>query len=117
MPHVRVLPALLLACAALATAADVDLDVIAKETETACAASAADKATPELLMAKTREAAALLEQEGDAAFAKFRGKDSTFVFCGTYVSVYDANGVVLFQPIKYKLVGKLLVGLCDVGGK
>ncbi len=107
----------LLACAALAPAAEVDLDAIAKETEAACAASAATKATPEVIMAKTKEAAALLAKEGDAAFEKFRGKDSPFVFCGTYMSVYDANSVVLFQPIKYKLVGKSLADLRDANGK
>jgi cytochrome c len=117
MPFLRALPALLIACAACASAADVDLAAIATETEIACAASATNKATPELLMAKTREAAALLEQEGAEAFAKFRGKDSPFVFCGTYVSVYNANAVVLFQPIKYKLVGKSLADVRDANGK
>lgn len=112
----RPLAALLIVCAAGATAAE-DLDALAKETEVACAASAKDKATPEVLIAKTREAAALLEKEGKAAFAKFRGKDSQFVFCGTYVSVYDTNGVVLFQPIKYKLVGKSLADIRDAKGK
>lgn len=117
MTFLRAIPAIIIACAALAPAAEADLDAIAKETEAACAASAKDKATPEVLMAKTREAAALLEKEGDAAFAKFRGKDSPFVFCGTYVSVYDGNVVVLFQPIKYKLVGKSLADLRDANGK
>ncbi|MBN8525268.1 MAG: cache domain-containing protein [Planctomycetes bacterium] len=113
----RALPAILLACASLACSAEVDLEALAKETEVAAAASAKDKATPEIIMAKTREAAALLEKDGDAAFDKFRGKDSPFVFCGTYVSVYDANAVVLFQPIKYKLVGKSLADLRDANGK
>lgn len=115
--HFRPLAAALLALAALAPAAEIDLDAIAKETEAACAASAKDKATPEILMSKTREAAALIEKEGTAAFAKFRGKDSPFVFCGTYVSVYDTNAVVLFQPIKYKLVGKSLADTRDANGK
>lgn len=113
----RAIPAILLACITLAPAAEVDLDAIAKETEAACAATANDKATPEILIAKTREAAALLEKDGDAAFARFRGKDSPFVFCGTYVSVYDTNAVVLFQPIKYKLVGKSLADTRDQNGK
>lgn len=109
--------ALVLAASAWAAAAEVDLDAIAKETEAACAASATTKATAEVIKAKTLEAAALIEKEGKAAFAKFRGKSSPFVFCGTYVSVYDTNGVVLFQPIKYKLVGKCLADLKDANGK
>ncbi len=60
-------------------------DELAKESEVACAASASTKPTPQMIIDKVDKAAALLQKEGKAAFPKFRGKDSEFIFAGTYI--------------------------------
>ena len=90
---------------------------LAKETEEACAASAKDKPTPEMIIKKVEEACVLLEKEGKAAFPKFKGKDSKFIFAGTYLWVNDQEGVLFMHAIKYKMEGKRLLGLKDANGK
>ena len=100
-----------LAVAPSLVAAEPDLEALAKETEAACVATAKDPISPALIVSKVREAAELLEKSGPAAFDQLRGSKSRFVFSGTYLSVYDANAVVRFQPIKYQLVGKSLADM------
>jgi hypothetical protein len=92
-------------------------EALAKETEEACAASAKDKPTPEMIIKKTEEACKLLEAEGKAAFPKFKGKDSQYIFAGTYIWIHDMEGVMQMHPVKYKMEGKRLIGLKDVNGK
>jgi cytochrome c len=94
-------------------------DEMAKESEEACAASASTKATPQMVMDKVEKAAALLQKEGKAAFPKFRGKDSEFIFAGTYIfiNINDLSGFVLLHPLKYKLEGHNSVDLKDANGK
>ncbi len=83
----------------------------------ACEASAKDKATPQLIMSKVNEACALIEKEGKAAFPKFKGKTSAFLFAGTYIWVNDMKGTMLMHPIKYKMEGTNVFGLEDSNGK
>lgn len=90
---------------------------LSQETEAACAASAKDKATPELVEAKVNQACQLLSKEGKAAYAKFKGKNSPFIFAGTYIWVHDMNGVMRMHPIKYKMTGKKILGMKDIEGK
>ncbi|MGO9019357.1 MAG: cache domain-containing protein [Syntrophobacteraceae bacterium] len=90
---------------------------LAKETEEACVASAATKATPQMVMDKVEKAAALLQKEGKAAFPKFQGKDSEFIFAGTYIWVNDLSCVMRMHPIKYKMDGQNFVDLKDSNGK
>ena len=90
---------------------------IAKESEEAAAASAKTKPTPKMIVEKVNEAAKLLEAEGIQAFAKFKGKDSKFIFAGTYIWIHDMEGVMKMHPIKYKMEGNRLIGLKDAQGK
>jgi len=92
-------------------------DDLAKESEEACEASAATKATPQMIIDKVEKAAALLEKEGKAAFPKFRGKDSEFIFAGTYMVFQDLSGRVVMHPVKYKLEGQSSIDLKDSNGK
>ncbi|MFZ0927981.1 MAG: hypothetical protein WAN11_05250, partial [Syntrophobacteraceae bacterium] len=68
-----------------------------KETEAACVASGSTKATPQMIVGKVDEACALLEKEGKAALPKFLGKDSPFIFAGTYISIHDMEDLVLMH--------------------
>jgi hypothetical protein len=93
---------------------------LAKESEDYCASTInKDRPTPpELIVAKVNEACALLEKEGAAAFPKFSGKGSAFLYEGTYVWVHRlADSAMLMHPIKYKMVGNNLIGLKDAKGK
>jgi cytochrome c len=90
---------------------------LAKESEQACVASASVKPTPQMIIDKVNEAAALLEKEGKAAFPKFQGKDSKLIFAGTYIWVHDLSGIMLMHPIVYKLEGKSIIDLKDPNGK
>lgn len=109
----------LLACLPFAlSAAEVSAEDLAKESEAQCAATAVQKPTPQQIVQKVAEAVALLEKEGEAAFPKFKGKDSVFIFGGTYIWVHDqADCKMLMHPVKPKMVGKEYVGLKDKNGK
>lgn len=98
-------------------AAQTSPDELAKETEAACAASASTKPTPKMIMDKVNGACELLQKEGKAAFPKFKGKDSPFIFAGTYIWVHDIGGTMRMHPIKYKMEGQNYVDLKDANGK
>jgi len=70
-----------------------------------------------MIMDKVDKAAALLQKEGKAAFTKFKGKDSEFIFAGTYVWIHDLSGTMRVHPIKYKMEGQNYVDLKDSNGK
>jgi len=76
-----------------------------------------ETATPELIIAKVNEAVTLVKEKGKAAFPEFKGKESRFLFAGTYIWIHDTNGIMRMHPIKYKMEGKHLIGLKDVQGK
>ena len=82
-------------------------------------AGAVDSATKDECMAKVKQGALLVEQQGvDAALAKFNDKTGEFVWKDTYVFALDSEtAAVIAHPIKPKLVGKMLTGLKDVNGK
>ncbi|MFZ0943974.1 MAG: cache domain-containing protein [Syntrophobacteraceae bacterium] len=88
-----------------------------QETEAACKASASTKASPKMIVDKVNEACALLGKEGKAAFPKFLGKGSPFIFAGTYISIHDMDDLVLLHPIKAKMNGQHLMDLKDPNGK
>ena len=79
---------------------------LAKETEAAAIKSDVTKATSSMVIEKVNAACALLENEGNAAFPKFKGKNSKFIFAGTYIWVHDLQGVMRMHPIKADLEGK-----------
>lgn len=90
---------------------------ISQEGEAAAAASASTKPTAEMIIEKVDKADKLLTEEGKDAFPKFKGKDSEFIFAGTYIWIHDMEGIMLMHPIKYKMEGKRLIGLKDKNGK
>ena len=112
----RLLATVLFLSTALA-AADMDPAALAKESEAACAASASTKPVPAMIIAKVDAAAALVAKDGKAAFASFRGKDSPFIFAGTYIWIHDLTGKMQLHPIMHKTEGKSMIGLKDNTGK
>ncbi len=92
-------------------------DELAAESIAYCRSTAATMPTPEMIMAKVDQAASLLKKEGSAAFPKFMGTGSDFLFAGTYIWINDLNGVILMHPIKNKLVGRNLTAIKDKTGK
>lgn len=98
--------------------AEKSREELAKETEQAAAASAVNKPTPQIIVEKVNQGCSLLEKEGKKAFPKFQGKDSEFIFAGTYLWVHEINkSTMRMHPIKYKLEGKRLIRLKDQTGK
>lgn len=92
---------------------------LATESETYCTSTIKPEPTaPASIIAKVNEACALLEKEGPAAFPKFSGKGSPYIYEGTYIWVHTlAEAEMLVHPIKFKMVGNKLVGLKDSNGK
>ena len=73
---------------------------------------------PETIVAKVEEACALLAREGPAAFPRFKGQDSPFLFEGTYLWVHTLKETrMLMHPIKYRMEGNELASLKDEKGK
>jgi len=97
--------------------ADKSPEELAKETEDACAATAATKPTPQMIIDKVNQACAIVQKEGKMSFSKFKGKDSSFIFAGTYIWIHDMAGVMRMHPIKYKMDGQLLTDMKDTNGK
>ena len=61
----------------------------------------ADKATKEEVIAKVKEAAKMIANEGqDAAFAEINNKKGKFVWKDTYVFVLDHEGVLAARPFR-----------------
>jgi len=108
---------LVFAGAASVMAQDKSPEDLAKESEEKSVETAKEPATPEIIMKKVDEAVALLEKEGVQAFPKFQGKDSNFIFNGTYIWLHDMEGMMRMHPIKYKMNGTRLLNLKDVNGK
>ena len=99
---------------------DAAAAALAAESEAYCASTVnKDRPTPpSLIVDKVNEACALLAKEGPAAFPKFSGKNSPFIFEGSYISVQGlADGMMYVHPIKYKMVGQKLMSLKDAKGK
>jgi signal transduction histidine kinase len=96
---------------------DAAREALAKESEDYCASTESTKPTPELVIQKVNEGAELVAKEGEAAFPKFQGKGSPFLFAGTYIWIHDGAGVMRMHPIKWKMNGKDYIGLKDTTGK
>ncbi|MGC2434059.1 MAG: cache domain-containing protein, partial [Desulfobaccales bacterium] len=90
---------------------------LAAESEAAIVKSGLTKATPALVIEKVNAACALLEKEGTAAFPKFKGKQSKFIFAGTYIWVHDLKGVMRMHPLRPDLEGKNNLDQKDGKGK
>ena len=90
---------------------------LAAESETFCASTAANKPTPQSITKMVDEAVALVTKDGAKSFPKFKGKDSKFIFSGTYIWINDFDGKMLMHPIKPGMEGQDLLGLKDSNGK
>ncbi len=90
---------------------------LAKESEKRAEETAKTKPTAKMIIEKVNSACKLLEKEGAEAFDKFKGKDSEYIFAGTYIWLHDMKGVMKMHPIKFKMEGKALIGLKDKNGK
>lgn len=92
---------------------------LAAESETYIRTTAKENPTsPATIITKVEEACALLEKEGPAIFPKFKGKDSPFIFEGTYIWIHRLQDAkMLMHPIKYKMEGNDFIDLRDEKGK
>jgi cytochrome c len=90
---------------------------LAKETEAAAVKTGLVIATSSMVIAKVNQACALLEKEGKAAFPKFKGKNSKFIYAGTFIWVHDLKGIVRMHPIRSDLEGKDQLDWKDSQGK
>lgn len=88
-----------------------------KETLAACALSAKTRPSFEMIKEKVDKACNLLGKEGKAAFPKFKGKNSDFIFCGTYIWVHDLNGVMRMDPATPQMEGMKLIDVKDSHNK
>ncbi|MDH3258662.1 MAG: cache domain-containing protein [Deltaproteobacteria bacterium] len=78
----------------------------------------AESGTKEECIAKSKEAAQMITDEGlEAATAEINKKDGKFVWKDTYVFLMDLDGNMLAHPIKPSLIGKNLLATPDTAGK
>ncbi|MCL1979755.1 MAG: cache domain-containing protein [Proteobacteria bacterium] len=110
---------MLAAAAHTVSFAEPSAEQLAAESEAYVKSTAKDTPTaPSAIVAKVDEACALLAKEGPAAFSKFKGKDSPFLFDGTYIWIHSLKDTrMLMHPIKYKMEGMELIPLKDERGK
>ena len=111
--------ALFLTLAAAPCVAEMTVEQLAAESEAYVKTTVqSTPSRPETIAAKVEEACALLAQEGPAAFPRFKGKGSPFLFEGTYMWVHTLKETrMLMHPIKYKMEGRELADLKDEKGK
>lgn len=94
-----------------------EIEALRVESEAKSNADAQNIPTPEVIKATVDKACKMLMTEGVAVgFRKFKGKDSEYLFGGTYVWIHDMNGKMIVHPIKPKMEGKEMLGLQDVLG-
>ena len=92
------------------------LVVLAVAPFVAAVAAGQDKATPQQVVAKVRQAASTLSKTGD--LAPFKQKQGAWVWKDTYISVVDCDKkVIAAHPIKPELVGQDYASLKDTKGK
>ncbi len=74
--------------------------------------------TPELCKNKVKEAAELIREEGNKAFAQLKNPKGEFRFGNGqgYVWVHNLKGVMLMHPIKPSLNGQNILTMKDVNG-
>ena len=76
-----------------------------------------DHATPEEVVAKVREAARYLADTGEKGLARFKGKDSEYVWKDTYVFVSDCDKrTIVAHPIMPERDGKPIAQGPTYGG-
>jgi cytochrome c len=79
--------------------------------------TASVKPTAEMVMDKVDQAARLIAELGPAAFPRFKGADSEFIYAGTYVWVHSAkSGDMLMHPMIPSLEGQNVLFMRDRQG-
>jgi signal transduction histidine kinase len=79
---------------------------------------AAEKATKDECVAKTKEAAKLYSEKGEAeAIKEINNKQGKFVWKDTYVFMTDLDGKMLAHPMSPALVGTNVLGMKDKGSR
>ncbi|MBP2677809.1 MAG: hypothetical protein H6Q82_874 [Deltaproteobacteria bacterium] len=79
-------------------------------------ALAAESATKEECVAKTKEAGKMVTDKGvEAAIAEVNKKDGKFVWKDTYVFLMDLDGKMIAHPMSPALVGKNVLDMKDKG--
>lgn len=79
-------------------------------------AVAAEKATKDECMAKSKEAAKLFTEKGEeAAIKAINDKQGKFVWKDTYVFMVDLDGKMLAHPMSPALIGKNVLDMKDKG--
>lgn len=78
----------------------------------------AEALTPELVKAKAKAAAALLQTDGDAALETIKDANGEFRFAdgAGYIWVHNLDGIMVMHPIKPALDGKGILDIRDVNG-
>jgi len=69
------------------------------------------------LVALVEQAATLMEEKGEAAFAEFGDKGSKWFSGPYYLFVYDLDGTCVFHPLQPDWIGKNMSELRDMNGK
>ncbi|MDM8535234.1 cache domain-containing protein [Desulfobacterales bacterium HSG17] len=85
----------------------------------AIVSNAQEKATPQEVVQKVREASEFLSKTGDEGLKEFMDKNGRWVWKDTYIFIANCSAQSLAaHPIKPKFVGKKLgMGFKDVNGK
>ena len=79
-------------------------------------AMAADGATKDECVAKTKEAGKMVTDKGvEAAIAEVNKKDGKFVWKDTYVFLMDLDGKMIAHPMSPALIGKNVLDMKDKG--
>ena len=79
-------------------------------------AIAAEKATKDECVAKTKEAAKMINEKGlDESIKEINNKQGKFVWKDTYVFLTDLDGKMLAHPMSPALVGTNVLGMKDKG--
>ncbi len=96
-----------------ATEAEINAGSIQQAKDTA-----GTKPTVAMVMERVDAGVALLNKEGRAAFPKFKGLGSEFIYAGTYIWIHSpTTGNMLMHPMKPALEGKNVNPLRDKAGK
>jgi len=79
-------------------------------------AAASDKATPEEVVQKVKQAVQLIEEKGEEAFPLLRDKQGNFVWKDSYLFVMDYDGVMRVHPYNNRLEGRNMLAVKDAKG-
>lgn len=80
--------------------------------------SGQERATPEEVVEKVRQAANVLSQSGEAGLAQFNEKNGPWVWKDTYIFVFDCSkGTTAAHPVRADLVGEDARALTGARGK